>query len=44
MNLWQLANKQAKQVCKLKNKASKRRQIVMLCETLKKAIGVGNGR
>jgi len=39
MNLWQLANKQAKQVCKLKNKASKRRQIVLLCETWKKAIG-----
>jgi len=41
MNLWQLANKQAKQVCKLKNKASKRRQVVLLCETWKKALKNG---
>ena len=38
MTLWQLANKQAKQVGKLKNKASKRRQVVLLCETWKKAL------
>lgn len=39
MNLWQLANEQAKQIKKLKHKASKRRQIVLLCETWKKALG-----
>jgi hypothetical protein len=38
MNLWQLANKQAKQIGKLKNKGSKRRQVVLLCETWKKAL------
>jgi hypothetical protein len=32
--LWQ----QATQIKRLKNKASKRRQIVLLCETLKKAL------
>lgn len=38
MNLWQLANKQAQQIRKLKGKGSKRRQVVLLCETWKKAL------
>ena len=39
MNLWQQAYKQAQQIGKLKDKACKRRQIVLLCETWKKALG-----
>lgn len=38
-SLWQQASQQAKQVSKLKSKASKRRQIVLLCETWKRALG-----
>ena len=41
MNLWKQANKQAQQIGKLKDKGSKRRQIVLLCETWKKALGGG---
>ncbi len=37
-NLWQQAKKQAEQVPKIKNKAAKDRQIVLLCETLKLAL------
>jgi hypothetical protein len=40
-NLWQQANKQAKQVGKLKNKKAKSRQVVLLCETLKQALKGG---
>jgi len=36
---WQLAQLQAKQVKKLKHQESRKRQIVLLCETLKKALG-----
>lgn len=36
--IWQLAHKQAKQIGKLKNKGSKRRQVVLLCETWKKSL------
>lgn len=39
MNIWKQAYKQAKQISKLKDKGSKRRQIVLLCETWKKALG-----
>jgi len=39
ISLWQLANKQAKQIKKLKDKDTKRKQIVLLCQTWKKAIG-----
>ncbi len=36
--LWSLANNQAKQVSNLKNKESRSRQIVLLCQTLKQAL------
>ncbi len=39
--VWQLANKQAAQVGKIKNKITKSRQVVMLCETLKRALKGG---
>ena len=39
MNLWQQAYNQAQQIKTLKDKGSKRRQIVLLCETWKKALG-----
>ena len=39
MNLWQQAQKQAEQIGKLKDNGSKRRQIVLLCETWKKSLG-----
>lgn len=39
-NIWQQADKQAKQIASLKRKETKRRQIVLLCETWKKALGV----
>ena len=38
MNLWQQAYKQAQQIKTLKDKGSKRRQVVLLCETWKKAL------
>ena len=37
-SIWQLANKQAAQVGKIKNKKAKSRQVVLLCETLKRAL------
>lgn len=40
ISLWQQAKKQAKQIKKLKNKSSKRRQVVLLCETWKKALNL----
>lgn len=40
-SLWQQANKQAKQIARLKRKETKRRQIVLLCETWKKALKNG---
>lgn len=40
-SVWQQARKQAQQIKKLKRKESKRRQIVLLCETWKKALGGG---
>lgn len=39
--VWQQANKQAEQIGKLKNKKSKSRQVVLLCETLKRALKGG---
>lgn len=41
MNLWTQASQQAAQIKRLKRNASKRRQIVLLCETWKKALGSG---
>ena len=41
-DIWQQAQSQAMQVKKLKTKAAKSRQVVLLCETLKKALK--NGR
>lgn len=38
LSVWQQANKQAEQVGKLKNKKAKSRQVVLLCETLKRAL------
>ena len=38
LSVWQQANKQAAQVGKLKNKKAKSRQVVLLCETLKRAL------
>ena len=37
-SVWQQAHKQAAQVGKLKNKKAKSRQVVILCETLKRAL------
>ena len=39
--LWQQADKQAAQIPQIKEKRTKRQQIVMLCETLKKALKGG---
>lgn len=39
--LWSLAKKQADQVSTLKNKQSRSRQIVLLCQTLKQALKAG---
>lgn len=38
LSVWQQADKQAAQVGKLKNKKAKSRQVVLLCETLKRAL------
>lgn len=38
-DIWQQAQAQAMQVKKLKTKAAKSRQVVLLCETWKKALG-----
>jgi len=38
-SLWQVANSQAKQVAKLNNQQAKDRQVVLLCKTLKMALG-----
>jgi len=38
-SLWQVANSQAKQVAKLNNQQAKSRQVVLLCKTMKKALG-----
>lgn len=38
IQLWALAQRQAEQIKQLKNRASRSRQIVLLCETLKKAL------
>lgn len=40
-NLWKLAKKQANNVPALSNKDAKRRQVVLLCETLKRALKGG---
>jgi len=41
-NAWALAKRQADQIKQLKKRASKSRQIVLLCETWKKALGGGS--
>lgn len=37
-SIWQQANQQANHISKLKNKKAKSRQVVLLCETLKRAL------
>lgn len=38
-NLWKQAQIQSANIPRIKNKNAKERQIVLLCETLKKALG-----
>lgn len=38
-SIWNNAHMQAAHIPQIKNKRAKERQIVMLCETLKKALG-----
>ena len=40
-NLWAQAQKQSAQIGKIKNAEAKSRQIVLLCETLKRALNGG---
>lgn len=40
--LWNMAKKQAAQVPKIKDRKAKNRQIVLLCKTLKKAMGASD--
>jgi hypothetical protein len=40
---WQQAKKQAEQIGKIKNPSVRSAQIVLLCETLKKALGGARG-
>lgn len=39
--VWQQAHKQAAQIGRLKSKKAKSRQVVLLCETLKRALKGG---